>query len=313
MRFNSGGGHRPDGQMANPGQAVSVIVPHFGDPAPALALVAALQQQEPPPGQIIVTDDHSPQPFPQPQGVLVIRRDANGGFGAAVNSGARAADRELLLILNSDLSIGPTFLAELLTAARPWLPAVVAPRVVDPDGTPAWSARRFPTPGHQIAEWLVPLARHRDRPAWHRAVGHDAPLEGESSAATDWVVGAALLLPRADFEAVGGFDEHYFMNCEEIDLQRRLRDRGLPSIALPAPRVVHVGGGSSDPGRRRAWLVAARTRYARKWGGLATLRVGLTVATAANLAWNAGRRMLGRDVHPLAVARDEWGLIWRNE
>lgn len=312
MGLHIGGERRLSGQPVD-STAVSVIVPHFGEPAPTLALIAALQRQEPSPGQIIVTDDHSPQPFPQPPGVLVLRRDANGGFGAAVNSGARAADRDLLLILNSDLSIGPTFLAELLAAARPWLPAVVAPRVVDLDGEPVWSARRFPTAGHQVAEWLTPLAAHRQRPSWHRAVGHETPPGPGSSEATDWVIGAALLLPRADFEAVGGFDEHYFMNCEEIDLQRRLRDRGVPSIALAAPTVVHVGGGSSDPGRRRAWLVAARTRYARKWGGLTTLRVGLTAATTANLAWNAGRRLLGREVHPLAVARFEWHLIWRNE
>lgn len=301
---------RLDGQPVD-GAAVSVVVPHYGDPEPTLALIAELKRQTPPPGQIIVADDHSPRPFPQLSDVLVIRRDANGGFGAAVNSGVRAADRELLLILNSDLSVGPTFLIEFLAAARPWLPAVLAPAIVDPDGHRVWSARRFPTPGHQIAEWLTPLAAHRHRPSWHRAVGHDAPPGSGSGEATDWVIGAALLLPRADFEAAGGFDERYYMNCEEIDLQRRLRDRGLPSIALPAPTVVHVGGGSSDPARRRAWLVAARTRYARKWGGLATLRVGLTAATAANLGWNAGRRLLGRDVRPLAVARDEWDLIWR--
>ena len=61
----------------------------------------------------------SPEPFPDTDGVEVVRRASNGGFGAAVNTGAAAATGDWLLIANSDLRISPPVLERLLDAARP--------------------------------------------------------------------------------------------------------------------------------------------------------------------------------------------------
>lgn len=289
---------------------VTVVVPHYGDPAPTRDLLASLAMQEAPgPLQVVVVDDASPEPFPEVDGVQVVRREVNGGFGSAVNSGAAVAEHPLLLVLNSDLEVGADFLPALLDAAEPWLPAVISPRVVGRDGSPAWTGRHFPTVGHQTVEWLTPLARYRDRPRLHEAVGHDTRATHVTTV-VDWVVGAAMLLPTDDFRAVGGFDEGYFMNAEEVDLQRRLRERGLPSVVLDAPTVVHEGGGSSDPERRRQWLVASRLAYATRWGGRRRLQVALTTATAVNLLWNGGRRVAGRPVHPIRTARHELDLIF---
>ena len=286
---------------------ISVVIPHYGDPETTMPLVRALLPQRP--HQLIVSDDCSPAPFPQTEGVQVVRRDRNGGFGSAVNTGAAAATGDWLLILNSDLEVPATFLADLTAAATPWMPAVVGPSVVDARGKPSFTARRFPTPTHQVVEWLTPLARFRDTRWWHRGVGHE-PV-GRAAAPTDWLVGAALLLPLAWFREVSGFDEGYFMNAEEVDLQRRLADRGLPRVWLPEPSVVHEGGASSDPARRREWLMDSRLRYARTWGGRRRLQAGLTAATAVNLFWNAGRAALGRRVRPIRTAREELALIWR--
>ncbi|MGB8021073.1 MAG: glycosyltransferase [Candidatus Nanopelagicales bacterium] len=290
--------------------SISIVIPHYGDAVPTLALVALLLPQLAGVHEIIVADDCSTEPFPDVPGVTVLRRATNGGFGAAVNTGAAAATGDLLLILNSDLEIGPSLLADLLAAASPWQPCVAGPRIVDPDGQVDPTARHFPTVAHQVAEWLTPLARWRDQRILHEAVGHDMDaVTGDSAAATDWLVGAALMLPTALFRDAGGFDERFHMNSEEVDLQRRLRERGVPSIYLPDVSVRHEGGGSSDPAQRRAWLVDSRWRYAEKWGGTAALRAGLTAATTANLLWNLGRRALGRNTRPLATARYEFDLI----
>jgi len=290
--------------------AVTVVIPHHGSPGPTRDLLASLDTQAVArPVQVVVVDDASPEPFPAVDGFQVVRREVNGGFGSAVNSGAAVAEHPLLLVLNSDLEIGPDFLPALLAAAAPWLPAVVSPRVVGHDGRPAWTGRHFPTVGHQTVEWLTPLARFRDWPCLHEAVGHDTRA-AQGATVVDWVVGAAMLLPTADFRAVGGFDERFFMNAEEVDLQRRLRDRGLPAVVLDAPTVTHEGGGSSDPERRRQWLVASRLAYAEKWGGRRRLQAALTTATAVNLLWNGGRRVAGRPVHPIRTARHELDLIF---
>ena len=295
-------------------ESVTAVVPHFGAPETPLPLLEALLSQLPQDGsstlQVVVVDDASPEPFPGLDGVEVIRRKANGGFGAAVNTGAEVADGDLLLVLNSDLEIGPTFVADLVAGARPWQPAVVSPRVVGPDGAELPTGRRFPRVRHQVTEWLVPLARWRDTDALHRAVGHDVDARN-TEAVVDWVVGAAVLVPVADFRAVGGFDERFFMNSEEVDLQRRLRERGLPSVVLSAPTAVHAGGGSSESARRREWLVQSRLAYADKWGGRRRLQAALGAATAANLAWNTGRRIARRDVRPLRTVAQEAALLRR--
>ena len=295
--------------MADP--AVSVVVPHYGHPGTPLDLLDALRTQDGAPDlQVVLVDDASPEPFPSTPDVHVVRRAANGGFGAAVNTGADFADCELLLVLNSDLEIGPTFVRDLVTSADPWMPAVVSPRVVGPDGSEQATGRYFPRVRHQVTEWLVPLARWRDADALHRAVGHDVTSRG-AEAVVDWVVGAAFLVPLADFRAAGGFDSRFFMNAEEVDLQRRLRNRGLPSVVLAAPTVVHMGGASSDPAQRRRWLVQSRLAYADKWGGRRRLQAALGAATAVNLVWNAGRRVAGRNVSPLRTAREELALLRR--
>jgi len=292
------------------GARVSIVVPHYGDPRPTGRLLDALRAQTAADRtEVIVVDDRSPEPFPETEGVTVVRREHNGGFGAAVNSGAALATEPLLMVLNSDLEVSETFVADFVSAASPWLPAVVSPRVVGQDGSPLWTGRHFPRVRHQAVEWLVPLARHRHRRILHEWVGHDTSVRVDASATVDWVVGAALLLPTDDFRAVGGFDERFFMNSEEIDLQRRLRERGLPSVVLPEPSVVHEVGGSSDPLRRRAWLVRSRLDYADKWGSRRRLQLALLAATAVNLCWNAGRRALGRPVHPLSDAREEAALL----
>lgn len=288
---------------------VSVVIPHYGDPMPTISLVEVLRGQA---DQIIVSDDCSPIPFPSTDGVTVVRRERNGGFGQAVNSGVQRVTGELTLILNSDLTVGPTFVSDLVAAADPYQPCVAGPRIIDPTGRISESARHLPTISHQVVEWLTPLARFRTTDRWHAAVGHDlAAVRSDVPIQTDWLVGAALLVPTELFRQHGGFDPRFFMNAEEVDLQRRLRRTGVPSVYIPTVTVTHVGGGSSDPAKRRQWLVESRWAYAEKWGGSHVLTLGLTVATVANLAWNGLRRLRGVHVEPMTVAREEFGLIRR--
>lgn len=281
--------------------AVSVVIPHYGEAGPTLALIEQLRGQRVAARvQIVVSDDCSADVFPHGDGYEVVRRGQNGGFGAAVNSGIERATHDAVLVLNSDVEIEPTFLDELLAGAAPWWPAVVAPRVMHPYGD-AIVARRWPTVPQQMAEWCEPLARFHGRDWLERSIGNDVDAHRSADPVlTDWVLGVCTLLPTADVRAVGGFDERYFMNCEEIDLQRRLHDeRALPVVLLPAPMLQHASGASSDPDRRAGWLTDARFRYHQKWNGGAALRLGLTSVALVNLAWGSVRSLLGRGNQPL--------------
>ncbi|WP_233568772.1 glycosyltransferase family 2 protein [Kocuria soli] len=315
---------------------VTVVIPHYGDPAQADGLIHLLLGDDSDDGgkhagptgdgdrrtgeagapSIIVCDDASPSPFPLPwpsperpdPRVQVIRRSTNGGFGAAVNTALAQVNTPLALVLNSDVVMTAEQVAELVRAAEPWQPAVASPAVTHPDGTWQWAGRQFPTIAHQVTEWLTPLARWRTH--LHDAVGHDVRAQqSETTTPVDWVMGAAMLLPLAEVRAVGGFDEGFHMNCEEVDLQRRLRMRSVPSVLVPTVRVSHVGGGSSAAGKRREWLVESRFRYARKWGHPEVLRWSLRAATLVNFSVNGLRRLRGTPVRPVEVLRQEMGLL----
>lgn len=293
--------------------AVSVVIPHYGDPAPALALIDMLQAQvDAPHLQVVVVDDASPVAFPETADVLVVRRSRNGGFGAAVNSGLRTAEHDRVLVLNSDLEVAPDFVATVLRAAEPWMPAVCGCALVDHAGQSQWAGRLFPRTSQYVIEWLSPLARFRAR--LHRAVGHDPHAVAGAVTPVDWVVGAVMLLPRRVVLDAGGFDEGFHMNCEEVDLQRRLRACGIPSVFLGTVTATHAGGGSSDSAMRRTWVTQSRLRYARKWRqGPRMLRVALTAASAVNLVSNVLRRAARREVAPVAVFRRELGYLRDSE
>lgn len=77
-----------------------------------------------------------------------------------------------------------------------------------------------------------------------------------------------MLVDKTAFDAVGGFDERYFMYCEEADLQLRLRGHGYRITALGSVRLVHHTGGSTDSARALGWMIDSQREYFRKWGGL---------------------------------------------
>lgn len=286
----------------NPTPMMSIVVPFYGDPHPTLTLIAALQDQhDAPPFEIIVSDDHSPTPFPETDGITVIRRSVNGGFGHAVNSGANAARGDYLLIINSDLEIDSHFLATLTRHALPWMPAVVSLPLHSPSGGNSWTGRHFPRTSHYIVEWLTPLARFRDLPLLHEMVGHDTQATGVHDEVSDWVVGALMFLPRTTFLAVNGINEFFYMNSEEVDLQRRLREIGIPSVVVGDMSVLHEGGGSSVSDSRIAWMLDGRRRYEYLWHGRRGLRrmeAGLLTASVINGMWNLARSRRHRDLAP---------------
>jgi GT2 family glycosyltransferase len=203
--------------------------------------------------------------------LAVIENDENVGFARAANRGFREAGERDVLLLNPDVELpGPAPVEALARslAERPRA-AIVAPRLIGIDGYVQPTARRLasvpamlgslPT----VARLVPPL-----RLAYERYLG---PSLASEPRPVGWVIGAAMLVRRRAFEAVGGFDEGFFLYMEDADLCRRLHLAGWDVDYLPDVRLRHgYARASSVPGatvlrtpaRRRH--VASLVRYWRR-------------------------------------------------
>jgi N-acetylglucosaminyl-diphospho-decaprenol L-rhamnosyltransferase len=168
----------------------------------------------------------------------------NKGFGAGNNAGMRVASGEWFLLLNSDAWLEPGALDALVAFAEAHAEAaVVGPKLRNPDGTLQRSVRGFPSVWRIATEYLFlrKLApRSRALNAFYAGgFDHDEPREA------DFLMGSVLLVRRAAVEAVGGFDERYFMFSEETDWCYRFREAGWKVWFFPGAEAVHVGGATT--------------------------------------------------------------------
>lgn len=216
----------------------------------------------------------------------VLRNDANPGFATACNQGAAATSAPWLAFVNPDCFLEPDSLARLRDAvAREAAPGVVGADVVGRDGEREPAARRREP---SLARSLRSIA------GLERAI-HAAPApDANGLTEVDAVSGALMLVPRAAFVHLGGFDEGYRLHCEDLDLCRRARDAGLRVLVAEDVRVVHEKGGSS---RRRPLFVAwhkhrGMWRYWRKFEGAGApwwRRAVVGSGIALHGAWSALR------------------------
>jgi len=222
---------------------------------------------------------------------------ANRGYGAAANAGAAATSGSAILICNADLVVQPGTRAALLGALTrdPRLGAV-GPRIDRPDGTRYPSARAFPSLVDAAGHGFVGLVT-TDNPWSRRYLRAGADEAGP----VDWVSGACLAVRRRAWDAVGGFDEAFFMFLEDVDLCRRLHAAGWVVAYEPDGRVVHLEGASraTAPYRMIAAHHVSLLRYGWRTGDpgdrllLPVVAAGLgvrTVLLCGREAWSGRTR-----------------------
>ncbi|MBV7282776.1 glycosyltransferase family 2 protein [Corynebacterium sp. TAE3-ERU30] len=182
----------------------------------------------------------------------------NVGYGHAINiaaqhlHAARAAgevDPRYLLVVNPDVVFGPGSIDTLLNTADTWQGSVgsVGPYIKEPDGSAYPSARAVPTLGLGIGHALLGGV-WKNNP-WSRRYRNDADMSTAHTAG--WLSGSCLLLNWEAFDAIGGFDERYFMYMEDVDLGDRLGRAGYENVFAPAAVITHAKGhvADRDPGR----------------------------------------------------------------
>ena len=181
-------------------------------------------------------------------GLEVVDPGENLGYGSAVTRGVAASSPELDLVLvcNPDLEV-PIGAVDALVSALDADPgcALVGPLIRTPEGDRYPSARHFPSmvdaAGHALLGIFAP--DNRFSRSYQRT---DLDLATDTAMTVDWVSGACFLVRRAAFEAIGGFDESYFMYAEDVDLCWRLGRKGFTVAYAPTAEVTHLQGTSTD-------------------------------------------------------------------
>ncbi len=219
--------------------------------------------------QVIVADNASDDGSLETVADLPVTRLAlgeNRGFAAGCNAGWRAGSSPYVLFLNPDARIDPETVGMLVDVLeRDPMAAIAAPRVLEPDGELDFSQRRFPRLRSTYAHALF-LHRLFPRAAWASELVRD-PAAYERPGSPEWVSGACLLVRRAVLEVLDGWDEGFFMYCEDKDLCRRVRNAGYDVRFEPTATVRHEGAGSAPRPSLAHVLAESRVRYARKHHG----------------------------------------------
>lgn len=213
------------------------------------ACLASLLAAPAPKLQVIVVDNaSSPATRRLVEGYATVTSyvDAGGnvGFAKASNIGAAALATEYVLFLNPD-TIVPAHALRLCVselARRPDV-GILGCKLVRADGSFDHAAKRgLPTPAASLA-YLVGLDRLAPRQLGGYCALGLGPDETGSVAAVN---GAFMLMRRSTFEAVGGFDEDFWMYGEDLDLCLRVSERGQSVLYWPGATVRHLKGGASS-------------------------------------------------------------------
>ena len=171
--------------------------------------------------------DEAAEAFPD---VRVIRLGRNTGFACAANTGVRSTIAERVAVLNSDAQPAPDWL-EKITAAD------------DAEDVWAWGSTLIDMTGE-----VESAGDAYDIRGFAFKLGKGRRIEEIPSSAYDVFAppGAAPVFRRSRFEALGGYDESFFLYYEDIDLAFRAALRGWRAVQVPGAEVRHLQGASGN-------------------------------------------------------------------
>jgi GT2 family glycosyltransferase len=241
---------------------------------PALGECFASLEQAQGLDQIVVVDNGNAaaetaliDSFAAKPNVTLLRGQGNVGFARACNLGAASAATENVVFVNPDAVLAANALPNLAAAladAPP--PAIIGGDLRDAEGRCERGSRR-----ERLTLWrafvaFTGLSRlERAMPALRDFNRHRDPLPALATE-VGAVSGALMMMRRADFLALGGFDEDYFLHVEDIDICRRAEAAGWRVLFQPGPHGVHLRSSSAASRSAIAWHKArGMARYFRKF------------------------------------------------
>ncbi len=192
--------------------------------------------------------------------VRFIESPVNGGFAKGCNLGAASANGHCLLFLNPDCLDHQQVIAPVYNEVKDLSQiSTVSQRGGNDEARkvggpfPRWWAAAGP------GRALVSLTR--------RLAG--GRYKGAPGNRLEWVSGSFLMMARADFLRLGGWDEDYWMYSEDVDLCRRASQLGIGCQLLDGYQIIHHHGGASRSSSAikaltRSEVVMSKHRYCQK-------------------------------------------------
>jgi GT2 family glycosyltransferase len=217
------------------------------------------------------------------RGVRVIANSDNRGFAAAANQGFRATASPFVLLLNPDAVI-QSGLDALREASEMPYAAGATGKLIGGDGRPqtGFMVRNLPTATAMVLELLVLNRMLPWNPSNRRYRGLN--LDYDKEIAVEQPAGAFLMIRRAVWEELGGFDEKFApLWFEDVDFCRRAIDRGYWFCYTPNAVAIHTGGHSIPKiavEMRQLYWYRSLLRYSAKHFGALSFRA-VSVAVAA--------------------------------
>ncbi|MFD3746145.1 glycosyltransferase family 2 protein [Nocardia sp. NPDC058633] len=196
--------------------------------------------------QVILADNGSTDGVPElvaeaNSHVTLLRTGGNIGYGGAINRAVAEIDPsiEFVILANPDIRWGVDSIDKMLEAAARWPRAgAIGPMVREPDGSIYPSARRVPGladgAGHAVLGSVWP------KNPW--SVRYRQENEQISERVVGWLSGSCLLVRRAAFDTIDGFDSRYFMYMEDVDFGDRMGKAGWHNVFVPDAEVTHAKG-----------------------------------------------------------------------
>jgi GT2 family glycosyltransferase len=195
--------------------------------------------------EVIVVDNHSDDGEAKdfismhPQARFILQ-DTNAGFAQACNKGAKEANGSWFLFLNPDTVLQPNTLFPLLNrvANEPtW--KLIGIRQLNDQG-------KDTHPHGLFLKWWNVWAPMRSLERLMKGEKSSKQyLSGAPIAYPDWISGAFVLIRKTDFAILGGWDESFWMYCEDMDLSKRAADLGWLRVMYNELVCTHSHGGSS--------------------------------------------------------------------
>lgn len=199
--------------------------------------------------EVVVVDNASAAPYQlvdMPGADRVIRLDRHHSFSAACNAAVALGPCDSILLLNNDVLLHELAITEMLGLLNGNV-GIVGARLVFPDGRIQ----------HDGVVMCPSGPRHRSTFQPTEIIPRGATLEPA-------VTGAAMLIRRAAYDAVGGLDPEYPFGGEDIDLCWRIRQHGWQIMCAQAVDSLHF---ESMTEGRHEMDIPSRKRMHRIWGG----------------------------------------------